>query len=251
MWRVTNPRGDRACRGGARGRDHLHRRRAPSLRDRAGVPRRARRAWADRSWRSSPTWRRRVSWCCRRTGCCASRCASSRRRSRRGCARRLPSKPSPRRRGPTASSTSSCRIGVCACGRRTRRAPVSPTPASVRALDVAVLHGALLGPLLGVEPGQLEFTHDDAEAIDDVRRGRSTAAFLLNPPSVAAVRAVCLAGELMPEKSTYFYPKLASGLVFDRSIQPRPPEAPATCRSPPDLPISRRCGRRRSRRRRS
>ena len=103
------------------------------------------------------------------------------------------------------------------------RARLAHLPASVRALDVAVLHEALLGPLLGVEPGQLAFTHDDAEAIDDVVEGRSTAAFLLNPPSVAAVRAVCLSGELMPEKSTYFYPKLASGLVFD----PLDPPAPA------------------------
>ena len=103
------------------------------------------------------------------------------------------------------------------------RARLAHLPPSVRALDVAVLHEALLGPLLGVEPGQLAFTHDDAEAIDDVVEGRSTAAFLLNPPSVAAVRAVCLSGELMPEKSTYFYPKLASGLVFD----PLDPPAPA------------------------
>jgi uncharacterized protein (DUF1015 family) len=95
------------------------------------------------------------------------------------------------------------------------RARLAHLPPSVRALDVAVLHDALLGPLLGVAPGQLAFTHDDAEAAADVAAGRSTAAFLLNPPSVAAVRAVCLAGELMPEKSTYFYPKLASGLVFD------------------------------------
>jgi uncharacterized protein (DUF1015 family) len=95
------------------------------------------------------------------------------------------------------------------------RARLAHLPPSVRELDVAVLHEALLAPVLGVEPGQLAFTHDDAEAIEDVVAGRSTAAFLLNPPSVAAVRAVCLSGELMPEKSTYFYPKLASGLVFD------------------------------------
>ena len=47
-----------------------------------------------------------------------------------------------------------------------------------------------------------------------MRTGRAAAAFLLNPPSMAAVRAVCLAGELMREKSTYFYPKLATGLVL-------------------------------------
>ena len=79
---------------------------------------------------------------------------------------------------------------------------------------MSVLHGAILGPLLGVSPEELEFTHEDAEALDAVTTGHAAAAFLLNPPSLAAVRAVCLAGELMPEKSTYFYPKLATGLVF-------------------------------------
>jgi len=48
-----------------------------------------------------------------------------------------------------------------------------------------------------------------------VEEGRAAAAFLLNAPSLAEVRRVCLAGELMPEKSTYFYPKLLSGLVLD------------------------------------
>ncbi len=95
------------------------------------------------------------------------------------------------------------------------RAALAPLPPAVRALDVAVLHGAILGPLLGVGVDALAFTHDDAEAVAAVETGRAAAAFLLNPPSLAAVRAVCLAGELMPEKSTYFYPKLASGLVFD------------------------------------
>ena len=92
-------------------------------------------------------------------------------------------------------------------------------PPSVRGLDVALLHGAILEPILepivGAGSRDLEFTHDDDEAFEAVASGRSSAAFLLNPPGVAAVRAVCLAGELMPEKSTYFYPKLASGLVFD------------------------------------
>jgi uncharacterized protein (DUF1015 family) len=86
-------------------------------------------------------------------------------------------------------------------------------PPAVRALDVALLHGAVLEPL-GLTPDRLDFTHDDEEAADAVAASRASAAFLLNPPTLAAVRAVCLAGELMPEKSTYFYPKLATGLVF-------------------------------------
>jgi len=91
---------------------------------------------------------------------------------------------------------------------------VASLPAAIRTLDVSVLHGAILGPLLGVGAEDLEFTHEDEEALDAVTTGHAAAAFLLNPPSLAAVRAVCLAGELMPEKSTYFYPKLATGLVF-------------------------------------
>ena len=88
-------------------------------------------------------------------------------------------------------------------------------PPALRSLDVALLHEAILKPLLGLGPEDLEFTHDDAEAEDAVECGRATAAFLLHPPSIAEVRSVCMAGELMPQKSTYFYPKLASGLVFD------------------------------------
>jgi len=104
--------------------------------------------------------------------------------------------------------------------REAATACLAHLPASVRPLDVALLHGAILEPILGAGSGDFAFTHDDAEAVEAVAAGRSTAAFLLNPPTVAEVRAVCLAGELMPEKSTYFYPKLASGLVFDLVGQP-------------------------------
>jgi uncharacterized protein (DUF1015 family) len=102
---------------------------------------------------------------------------------------------------------------------RLRAAPaatacVAHLPPTVRALDVAVLHGAVLEPLLDVHAETLEFTHDDGEAIGAVESGRAAAAFLLEPPSIAQVQAACAAGVLMPEKSTYFYPKLASGLVF-------------------------------------
>ena len=87
-------------------------------------------------------------------------------------------------------------------------------PPVLRGLAVELLRHAILEPILGVGPEDLEFTHDDEEAIAAVAAGRAAAAFLLNPPSMAEVREVCLAGEVMPEKSTYFYPKLATGLVF-------------------------------------
>jgi uncharacterized protein (DUF1015 family) len=98
--------------------------------------------------------------------------------------------------------------------RAAAAARLTHLPPVVRALDVAVLHGVILEPLLGLHAEDLEFTHDDAEALAAVEAGRAAAAFLLNPPTMAEVRRVCLAGELMPEKSTYFYPKIASGLVF-------------------------------------
>jgi uncharacterized protein (DUF1015 family) len=105
-----------------------------------------------------------------------------------------------------------------------RRLRLRPLPAALarldglsaplRALDVALFQRAILEPVLGLDTHGLAFTHDDAEAIAAVPR-EAAAAFLVNPPSIDAVRAVCLAGEVMPEKSTYFYPKLADGLVFD------------------------------------
>jgi uncharacterized protein (DUF1015 family) len=95
------------------------------------------------------------------------------------------------------------------------RAKLAAVPPAVAGLDVALLHRTLLEPVLGLRPTDLAFTHEDAEAVAAVASGEAGAAFLLNPPSLEEVRAVCMAGELMPEKSTYFYPKLASGLVFD------------------------------------
>jgi uncharacterized protein (DUF1015 family) len=88
-------------------------------------------------------------------------------------------------------------------------------PAAVRELGVAILRNVLLEGVLACSSSRLAFTHDDREAVDAVRAGQASAAFLLNAPSMAAVRAVCLSGAVMPEKSTYFYPKLADGLVFD------------------------------------
>jgi hypothetical protein len=64
------------------------------------------------------------------------------------------------------------------------------------------------------QAGDLIYTHDDDGALRAVDEG-AQAAFLMNPPRIEDVQAVCLAGETMPEKSTYFYPKLADGLVFD------------------------------------
>ena len=62
--------------------------------------------------------------------------------------------------------------------------------------------------------GELEFTASATEAERAVLEGRAQAAYLVRPPTVEQVEAVALAGETMPQKSTYFFPKLTSGLLF-------------------------------------
>ncbi|MGI8606694.1 MAG: DUF1015 family protein [Gaiellaceae bacterium] len=74
------------------------------------------------------------------------------------------------------------------------------------ALDTTALDGLSLD--------RLDFTASAAEAERAISEGRAEAAFLVRPPTVEQVEAVALAGETMPEKSTYFFPKLTSGLLF-------------------------------------
>jgi uncharacterized protein (DUF1015 family) len=93
-------------------------------------------------------------------------------------------------------------------------------PPVLRKLDVTVLHGVLLAPLLGIDEAALEeqayltYTHDTAEALARVGAGEAQAAFFMNPTKVEEILAVCEAGFLLPQKSTYFHPKLATGLVM-------------------------------------
>jgi uncharacterized protein (DUF1015 family) len=56
---------------------------------------------------------------------------------------------------------------------------------------------------------------DAGEAVAAVEKGEAQAAFLLNPTAMDQVRDVAEAGEVMPQKSTFFYPKLPSGLVIN------------------------------------
>jgi uncharacterized protein (DUF1015 family) len=60
----------------------------------------------------------------------------------------------------------------------------------------------------------LSYIRDASEALSQVREGRANLAFLVNPCRVSQVRDVAFAGEVMPQKSTDFYPKLLSGLTM-------------------------------------
>ena len=93
-------------------------------------------------------------------------------------------------------------------------------PPALRKLDVTVLHGVILAPLLGIDAAALEsqsylgYTHDTAEAMARVAAGEAQAAFFMNATKVEEVLAACEAGFVLPQKSTYFQPKLATGLVM-------------------------------------
>jgi uncharacterized protein (DUF1015 family) len=85
----------------------------------------------------------------------------------------------------------------------------------LKQLDVTILHDAILKDLFGIEGmDKVGYTRDAKEAIDAVENGPNTVAFLMNPPSVSDMRLIAMGGEKMPQKSTYYYPKLLSGLVF-------------------------------------
>ena len=96
----------------------------------------------------------------------------------------------------------------------------APAPTASGTLDVTVLHGVLLGPLLGIDAAamarqsNLAYTHDTSEALARVDAGEVQAAFLMNATSVEQVLDACEAGDVLPQKSTYFQPKLATGLVM-------------------------------------
>ncbi len=100
---------------------------------------------------------------------------------------------------------------------RMRGEPGSP-PA--RRLDLALLHAALLGDRLGISADDvaagetLLYTRSEADARGRVARGEAAAAILVRPTRLEQLTAVAAAGDVMPQKSTYFYPKLLTGLVF-------------------------------------
>jgi hypothetical protein len=96
------------------------------------------------------------------------------------------------------------------------------TSAAWRGLAVSILHEGLLRPLLGINDAKLEakthvdYTADRAEAIQLARDGEYQAAFLIAATTPEELQAVVRGGELLPQKSTHFYPKLLDGLLFHR-----------------------------------
>ncbi len=91
-----------------------------------------------------------------------------------------------------------------------------------RRLDVSVLHALILERHLGIDEGKLaaqghlDYVRERESCIRLVSEGKYQAAFFLNPTTAEQMERVALAGERMPQKSTDFYPKLLTGLLFMR-----------------------------------
>jgi len=106
-----------------------------------------------------------------------------------------------------------------------RPRPVSPNfydGLSLRqqSLDVVQLHRCLLEGVLGIseeairEQKNVRYIRDIGESMTQVRNGTANVAFLMNPVRMAQVRDIAFAGEVLPQKSTDFYPKLLTGLTI-------------------------------------
>jgi hypothetical protein len=105
------------------------------------------------------------------------------------------------------------------------RVPASETglagAPALLSLDVTLLHGLVLEKLLGIDRAAQEaqtniaYIKDTADALERVQRGEAQVGFVMHPTRVQQVRDVSDAGEVMPQKSTFFYPKIASGLVMN------------------------------------
>ena len=89
-----------------------------------------------------------------------------------------------------------------------------------RTLDVVQLHKLILEEIIGMSEEDmraqkhLSYIRDAQEAVNEVRKGKAQVAFLMNPARMEQVRDIAFAGEVMPQKSTDFYPKMLSGLTI-------------------------------------
>jgi uncharacterized protein (DUF1015 family) len=94
-------------------------------------------------------------------------------------------------------------------------------PGELRDLDVSRLHTLVFQRLLAIDEAavhnaaNIEYLVDARAALAAVRNGQAAGAFLMNPPSVDDLKRVSGSGQTMPEKSTYFYPKLLTGLIIN------------------------------------
>lgn len=93
-------------------------------------------------------------------------------------------------------------------------------PKELQLLDVSILHRLIIGQLLGISQEaqdmqtNLYYSKDWNETVSEVKSGKAQIAFLMNPTPVESIKAVSNLGFVMPQKSTFFYPKVITGIAF-------------------------------------
>ncbi|MEW6621407.1 MAG: DUF1015 domain-containing protein [bacterium] len=91
-------------------------------------------------------------------------------------------------------------------------------PEEYKKLDVSILQTVVINHILKITDieAHIGYTHNEKEAILLVDEGKYNLAFFLNPTRISQLKEMSLKHELMPQKSTYFYPKLLTGLVMNK-----------------------------------
>jgi uncharacterized protein (DUF1015 family) len=94
--------------------------------------------------------------------------------------------------------------------------------APLREIDVTTLHVLILEHVLGLAPDRqvngetIRYSQDEEAVLQALEKEDFQAAFILNPPKTEEILTIAAGGETMPQKSTYFYPKLMSGLIVNK-----------------------------------
>jgi uncharacterized protein (DUF1015 family) len=109
--------------------------------------------------------------------------------------------------------------------KRTMQRLAKDLSAPLRELDVTTLHLLVLEHILGLTTEQqaggenIRYSQDEELVLQTLEKEDYQAAFVLNPPKAEEILTIAAGGEKMPQKSTYFYPKLTSGLIINK-IEP-------------------------------
>jgi uncharacterized protein (DUF1015 family) len=96
----------------------------------------------------------------------------------------------------------------------------TPVPEPLQRLGVVVLHDLVLGQMLGItaeataKESNLTYVKSEQDVFDAVESGKAQMGILMKPTRVDQVISVAASGEVMPQKSTWFYPKIMTGMVF-------------------------------------
>ncbi|NTU67924.1 MAG: DUF1015 domain-containing protein [Chlorobiaceae bacterium] len=96
----------------------------------------------------------------------------------------------------------------------------TPVPEALRTLSVVLLHDLVFGQILGItaeataKESNITYVKNEQEVFDSVDSGEAQLGVVLKPTRVEQVVSVAGTGEVMPQKSTWFYPKIMTGMVF-------------------------------------